>query len=377
MAHRLRNRTFFHVRGLAIKANPSWLILVGLVVYVIAENFIPSVIPEASWLLRWALALLGAAGLFASLLIHELSHSLVARQCGLPVAGITLFVFGGVSELEDEPPSAQAEFLMAAAGPLASIIIGGTLIPLWAIAMALHAPLPLQAVLQYLWMINIFLAAFNLLPAFPMDGGRILRSLLWGASRDQRAATRTAALVGALFGLLLSAFGAWRLMRGEFSGLFPMLVGLFLFRAARASMGMANVRARLSGMTVAQFMSAPPLLVPHGMNLATFVRDFVIPYRLGRFPVVDERGVLVGAVRSDALRNVPVATWSASPVSAVMDPLNAADALDPDASAVELLGALRRRDRVPVIVARDGRPVGTVRVQTFLDYLSMARGRRR
>jgi len=367
-----RGKTLFRVAGLPIRANVSWLILVGMLIVVLARGPLPQIMGEAPAAVYWALAVVGATGLFASLLAHELCHSLVARWQGMAVGGITLFVFGGVSELEDEPPTAASEFLMAAAGPWASVAIGCCLAIVWTVGNIAGWHVGIQAVLMYVWMMNFILAAFNLLPAFPLDGGRILRSLLWAASGDVNAATRVAARVGLLFGLGLIFVGAWLLLDGNaLPGIWLMLVGFFLQQAAGSNLRMAELRSRLAGENVTRFMATPLIVVPQDADLRTFVGDYVFRYRASYYPVVDDDGLLVGSISARAPRSVRRRNWPRTPVRSVMTPATRANTLGPDAEAAEVLTALRLRDERRLVVVENGRPLGTVSLRDLLDFLSL------
>jgi len=367
-----RGKTLFRVAGLPIRANVSWLILVGMLIVVLARGPLPQIMGEAPAAVYWALAVVGATGLFASLLAHELCHSLVARWQGMAVGGITLFVFGGVSELEDEPPTAASEFLMAAAGPWASVAIGCCLAIVWTVGNIAGWHVGIQAVLMYVWMMNFILAAFNLLPAFPLDGGRILRSLLWAASGDMNAATRVAARVGLLFGLGLIFVGAWLLLDGNaLPGIWLMLVGFFLQQAAGSNLRMAELRSRLAGENVTRFMATPLIVVPQDADLRTFVGDYVFRYRASYYPVVDDDGLLVGSISARAPRSVRRRNWPRTPVRSVMTPATRANTLGPDAEAAEVLTALRLRDERRLVVVENGRPLGTVSLRDLLDFLSL------
>ncbi|MHC4789075.1 MAG: M50 family metallopeptidase, partial [Planctomycetota bacterium] len=185
-----KERTLFRLFGLPIKAKLSWLFLVALVVWTLAQRYFPQELGEGlAWYAYWGLGVVGAAGLFASLIAHELCHSIVARSTGMRVSGITLFLFGGVSQLEEEPPTAGTEFLMAVVGPLSSVVIGVAFLVLWIFANSFGWSRPVLALVKYLFFINFLLAAFNSLPAFPLDGGRVLRSILWAFTGDLRLAT--------------------------------------------------------------------------------------------------------------------------------------------------------------------------------------------
>ena len=192
----------FTLVGFEVKIDVSWIIIAVLVVWSLAQGVFPRYLEGSSPTVYWLMGLAGAAGLFASIIFHELCHSLVARRFGMMMKGITLFVFGGVAEMQDEPPSPKAEFFMAVAGPAASIFAGAVFLAIGASAGGVM-PGELTVVIQYLGVINLVLAGFNLLPAFPLDGGRVLRSILWRVKGDFRRATRISSRIGSAFGLLL------------------------------------------------------------------------------------------------------------------------------------------------------------------------------
>lgn len=364
-------RTVLRVFGLPIRVNLSWFILLALIVFTLARGFFPEALPGAGPVVCWGLAVVGAAGLFVSLLIHELCHSLVARWWGMSVAGITLFVFGGVSQLEDEPPTASAEFVMAVAGPLASVLIAGTLMAVWLAGAMFGWPAPLQALLWYLWLMNIILAAFNLLPAFPLDGGRVLRSILWGAASDLRLATHVAARVGALFGLGLIVMGAVLLLNGgALAGTWSMIIGYFLRRAAATHLRMMELQNRLEGESVARFMAPELVVVNRNVDLATFVRHYVFRYRLNYFPVVGDDGRLIGVVDARSPRRIPTDRWPELLVENVMSPVTDAMMMSPDTDAADVLTALRQQDERRLVVVQDGCPVGVVSLKELAGFLS-------
>ncbi|MCK5276199.1 MAG: site-2 protease family protein, partial [Alphaproteobacteria bacterium] len=213
-----RGIPLFRILGFQVKLDASWLILAVLVTWSLAAGYFPARYEGLSGPTYLWMGVAGALGLFASIVFHELSHSLVARRYGMQIRGITLFIFGGVAEMEDEPPTAKAEFLMAIAGPIASAVLSVSFNILgdFGVRMGMAAPVP--AVLGYLSFINMLLAAFNLVPAFPLDGGRMLRAVLWGWKGDLRWATRIAANAGASFGFALIAFGLFNIITGNLIG---------------------------------------------------------------------------------------------------------------------------------------------------------------
>ena len=371
-----KDRTLFRLFGLPIKANVSWLFLVALVVWSLGDGYFPSqlgggVPPYVPWLLAAA----GAALLFASLLVHEICHSLVARGMGMPVAGITLFIFGGVSQLEDEPPTAAVEFFMAAVGPISSVLLGMAFAVLYLLGLFGNWPLGLMALLFYLAFINFMLATFNSLPAFPLDGGRVLRSILWAVTGDLRLATNVAARIGSGFGLCLIAGGLFLLFaRGPSAtlpGVWFIIIGFFLRQAAASSLRMVIMRHHLKGEKVRRFMTTALVTVPPGMSLQHFADEYAFRNRFHHYPVVDDAGHLLGLADARTLRNVPAEAWPTTPVASLTSPVGPSMTLDPDTDAMDALSALRRGQENQAVVVEGGRPVGMVSVQDVLGYLTL------
>jgi len=241
----------FRVFGFDVRADPSWLVVVALAVWTLSRHFFPDRYRGLAEAAYWLMGLFGAAGLFASIVLHELAHSLAARVFGTPIRGITLFLFGGVAETTEEPRTPKAEFCVAAAGPVVSAGIAAAAFAAWWLAMHAEWPRPVHGLLFFLWTINLSLAAFNLVPAFPLDGGRMLRAILWSARGDLRRATRVTTLIGSAFGLFLIGLGVFQIVWGfgrsgmVFGGVWGILIGLFLRAAAGTSYRQALARQPL------------------------------------------------------------------------------------------------------------------------------------
>lgn len=372
-----KDRTLFKVFGIPIRVNPSWVFLLGLIVWSLARGYFPEVLEEAgrapvSPRTYWLLGLLGALGLFSSLLVHEICHSLVARWSGIRVSGITLFVFGGVSQLEEEPRTALTELVMAAVGPISSILIGCFFLALSFLGGSLRWPAPVTALLKYLMIINFFLALFNSLPAFPLDGGRVARSILWGLTGDLSGATRVAAAIGSFFGLGMIVFGMAVVFLGFLIvGIWFSLIGLFLYQAARSSLRHVAMRDGLEGENVSRLMTRDPVTVPPELSIEDFVSHYVLNYRLSFFPVVDSSGNLVGTVHVRAVKRIPREQWVRATVAEVMVGATEEIALRPDTDAVEALCRLSARDGVRLVVVERGRPVGIVSLRDLMEFLAL------
>ena len=255
---------------------------------------------------------------FVCILLHELGHALVARRLGIPLRGVTLFLFGGVAELEGEPQSAGGEFVMAIAGPLVSAVLAG-LFAVLAVAGSLGA-WPWQAVLmlEYLAWINLTVLIFNLIPAFPLDGGRVLRSILWGAMRNVRRATYWAATCGRVFSWVLIGLGVLEFFYGDLlGGVWMFLIGLFLGEAAASGYQQVLVRQALQGEPVRRIMDRSPVTAPPTLDLQHWVDDYVYRGRQKVFPVAED-GRLEGVIDTDALSRYPRGEWPLHTVGEAM-----------------------------------------------------------
>jgi Zn-dependent protease len=359
----------FTVSGFKIRLDASWFVLAVLVTWSLATSFFPAVMPNFSRTTYWLLGAGGALGLFFSIVVHEVSHAIVARRNAIPMRGITLFIFGGVAEMDAEPPSAGSEFRMAAAGPLASFAIGGLLL---AVSAFLPLPRPLTALFGYLATINIVLAIFNLVPAFPLDGGRILRAALWHRWQNLRRATRAAAGVGSLFGLLLILGGVYLLIaEGEFvGGMWMALIGLFVRNAAAASYQQVLLRRALEGEPVRAFTRGDPVTVQSWLSVQSLVDDVVYRHQHRLYPVVDD-GRLTGCVSVDDVKSLPREDWRHRTVRDIARACSIENTIHPDADALDALHAMRRGKRSRMVVAENGTLVGILSMKDLLEFFAL------
>lgn len=307
-----RRWRLFRLCGIPVALDASWLIILALLTFSIASVF-PALMHDffgdaapalPSWV-YWLMGLIAAVAFFGCILLHELGHALVGRARGMPIRGITLFLFGGVAELEEEPPSAATEFLMAIAGPVVSVILGIGFALLTGIGYYGGWPPPVLMVLGYLASINLLVLAFNLIPAFPLDGGRVLRSILWATTGDLRRATLWASRAGQAFAWLLIFWGVGQFFAGNWlGGIWTGLIGLFLNNAAQGSYQQVLIRQALHGEPVRRFMNSDPITVPPSLDLLHWVEDFVYRYHHKAFPVVSD-GHLEGCITTQALAGIP------------------------------------------------------------------------
>ena len=365
--HRVK---LFTLAGFTVWVDASWLIFAVLIAWTLATGVFPSYVAGAAPATYWWMAVAGTIGLFFSIVLHELSHSLVARRFALPINGITLFIFGGVAELDAEPGSAKAEFLMAIAGPVMSMVLGALCLVAAALASAL--PAPITAVLSYLGYINWMLALFNLVPAFPLDGGRMLRAALWGWRQDLRWATNIASGAGVLFGVVLILGGVLEVVTtGNFiGGLWLFLIGMFLHGAAGAARQQMLVRQVFAGHRVSAFMNPRPITVEADLPLRGLVDDYFYRHPHKMFPVVSG-GRLLGCVTAARVRQSDREQWDRLAVLDILERCTAENTVSSDTDALEALSKMQRSGNSRLLVVDRGALVGILSLKDMLQHLSL------
>lgn len=379
--------------GVEIVAHWSLLLIFALVLISVGGALEAGWHPEWSPALRWSVATAAAVAFFASVLLHELSHALVGRAQGIPVNRITLFVFGGMAHMEGRPPTPKSELLMAAVGPLVSLVIG--VVAGWA-GMALAPELTPEAlaadpqgtmasvgavatVLLWLGPINILLGLFNLVPGFPLDGGRVLRALIWWGTGDRYKATLWSTAVGQGVGVMLIAVGVLMAFGvrmpifgvGVIPGLWMALIGWFLKNAAMASLRHHVVGAALEGAHVADLMARHPDVVSPDLSVERFAREHVLESDQVRFPVIDAERHFLGMVSARSVGNVPADDRASTKVVSLMTPAHAIHPLHADDDAEEAMRRLASgEDDQPVV--DHGELQGLVRRSTLARYVAMS-----
>lgn len=362
--------TLFKLFGFEVRIDASWLIIAALMLWSLAVGVFPFWYPGLSRGTYWWMGAAGAVGLFGSIIVHELFHSLVARRFGLPMRGITLFVFGGIAEMEQEPQSAKAEFMMAIAGPLASIGIGFVFYAL-AVAGGGAWPVPVVGVVAYLAWINWILAAFNLIPAFPLDGGRVLRAALWHFKGDLPHATRIASGVGATFGVVLMVLGVLQLFTGNFIGaVWWFLIGMFIRSASQMSYQQVLVRTALEGEPLQRFMNVQPITVAPDTSVQDLVDSYIYRYHHRMYPVVGPSRELLGCVTTEQVKTVPRDQWRERRVQEIAQSCSVGNTISPDADAAAVLSKMSKTGNSRLMVVDDGRLVGLVSSRDLTQFLS-------
>jgi Zn-dependent protease/CBS domain-containing protein len=346
----------FRVRGIEVGVHVSWLIVFGLVTWSIAMGFVPQAVPGIAPVEAWIVGAVSAILLFASVLLHELAHSFVAISRGLPVHSITLFLFGGVSNLTSESKDPRTEFLIAIVGPLTSFAIAGAALVL--------AGFPLDerigAVVTYLAVVNVLLGVFNLIPGFPLDGGRVFRSIIWKVTGSVRRATGIAAAVGQLVGFGFIAWGILGVFDGDLlGGLWTAAIGLFLQNAAGSSVQQLALDQRLRSVRVGDAFTPDDDTAAPGLTIAELIEDHILG-RKRRAVLVTENGRLAGIVTIGDLQRVPPDARGRTTVRDVMTGLDGIVTTSPGTSLREAADVLAQHEFDQLPVVEDGRPLGAI-----------------
>lgn len=364
-----RSLKLFRILGFDVRVDISWTFFALLIAMSLALGFFPALYkgwPSATY---WWMAIGGVIGVFFSIVIHELSHSLVSRAFGTGMTGITLFLFGGVAEMQGEPESAKAEFFTAIAGPAISIVLG--VLFLWLGGVDGEDRTPLLALFDYLGRLNFVLAIFNLIPAFPMDGGRVLRSILWAVKGDIRWATKWASGLGGLFGFMLMMLGLFAALSGGLvQGLWWFLIGMFIRSAAQGSYQQMEVRRLMGGVTVRDLMHKDAHVVPPSLTIGELVDKYVYEFQQTAFPV-SEHGRFVGVVDTAHLKSLPREDWTRKTVREVMTPPEEAPLVDPAQDAITALQSLQQGGADTLIVTEGPRVLGTLSRSDVMKLLGL------
>ena len=363
--------SLFNIFGFEIKIDISWLILAALVTWSLASGLFPEYYKDLSPASYWWMGAAGAAGLFLSIVFHELAHSLVARNYGVSMKGITLFIFGGVAEMEDDPPNPRAEFFMAIVGPLSSAAISLFLFLIIFWGKERSWPVTINGVLAYLAWLNIVLAVFNLVPAFPLDGGRVLRSALWSWKKDMRWATAIAARIGSGFGITLIILGVISLFMGNFvGGLWWFMIGLFIRSAAQRSYQQLLARGLFHAKKVKDLMIKNPLTVPRSISLTEFVNEYVYKHHFQMYPVLSF-GRLTGCISVNQVAAIPREEWPTQTVGVIALPCNEGTTVGLEEDANKALEVMNRTGNSRLMVVDGDQLVGIIALKDMLTLLSL------
>ena len=348
----------FKVFGIQISLNYSWFIIFGLIAWSLAQGYFPQMRPNLSLIIYWLMGVITALLLFLSVLLHELSHSYVAMASGIEIKGITLFIFGGVARISREPSDARTEFKIAIAGPATSLALA---LVFWLSSRGVDFLMPgsvISSIFYYLFLINGILVAFNLIPGFPLDGGRLLRAYLWNRTDNLKEATRIASRVGKWFALLLIFTGFANIITGRLlNGIWFVFIGMFLQQAAAESYQVVVLQHSLEGVRVRDLMNSNVMAVDEGLSVAELVESYFFKYRFTSFPVVSGEE-LRGIITLKVVKKLPREEWAYKQVRDIMSGVSSDAVLHPDESAVDALRKMTTEERGRLPVVEGGRLKG-------------------
>ena len=362
--------TLLTVSGIKIRIDATWLLIAALLIWAIATGFLPQVTTDLDRPALLGLAIIAMLGFFVSLILHELSHALVARKHGVEVDQITLFLLGGMARIKSEPTTPDAEMRIAIAGPLMSFGLG---ILFWLAATLVASAEAIAAVLVYLALANMVLAVFNLLPAYPMDGGRVLRAAFWRRSGDILKATQAAARISLWIGLGMVALGVFQMVAyGQFGGAWMILLAAFVMTAAQAAITDVQTKTALKGQSVADLMSEVTVTITPHDSLFHAINEVMLPQKVTFVPVV-EGSTLLGYIDSDILRRIETDNWVTTQVGDVFAAHDASNTVDPSTPASDLLTRMAETGQRKFLVVKDGNLVGVITLTDMLRLVGAMR----
>jgi Zn-dependent protease/predicted transcriptional regulator len=366
-----RQIRLFKLLGFEVKLDLSWFILAILITWSLAKGFFPQYFKDLPNAAYWWMGVAGTLGLLISIVLHELSHSLVARRYGIPMKGITLFIFGGVAEMDEEPPSPKAEFFMAVVGPLASILIALLSYQIYIFGKQFGWPVPVNGIFLYLGIINMVLAIFNLFPGFPLDGGRMLRSVLWYWKNNIRWATRVSSQIGAAFGLGLIILGVVSFIFGNLiGGIWWVLIGFFLRNASQMSYKQLFIRKALEGEHVSRFMKTDLITLSSSIPIEELVEDYFYKHHFKMYPVLDN-SKLIGCVTTRMVKEIPKENWKFRKVEEIISPCTEENSVRPDTDAMDAISKMYQSGNSRLLVVEAGKLVGIITLKDMMEFLSM------
>ncbi len=367
----MKGLRLFRILGIQISLNYTWFIVFGLIAWSLASGYFPYHYPGLSRSAHWAMGFLGAVFLFLSVLAHEVTHSYIAKREGIEVKEITLFIFGGVSQMTKEPEDPMKEFKVAIGGPISSLILAFIF---WITSKIIsYTPdfILYTGLLSYLAFINLSLAVFNLIPGFPLDGGRVLRALYWKKTGSVRKATQIAAGTGKWVGVGIILLGLLLILTGNLiGGFWFVIIGIFLRSAAEGGIQQVVMKTALEGVKVRELMSQSVITVQPSLRIDRLVEDFYLTHKHITYPVV-ERERIVGIVTLKQVKDVPRDQWREKTVSEVMKPIQEGMMLDPDGEAVDALQKMIRSGEGRLPVVKDGKAIGMITRKDILNLLEI------
>jgi len=361
-----------NLAGFRIGIDFSWFFIAILVTWTLAIGYFPVTLPHQTPGTYWLMGLFGMLGLFISVVLHELGHAIVARNFNLKISQITLFIFGGVAEMKSEPPNPKAEFLVAVAGPIVSVIIAFVMNALTIAGNHFGWSPVITSVTGYLAFINLVIVIFNSIPAFPLDGGRVFRAALWWWKDNLKWATRIASNVGAAFGMILIFMGVLSFISGGlFTGMWWIILGLFLRQAATSSKAQFYIRQEFQNETVEKFMTKNPITVPSNISIKQFIDQYIYQSHHHLYPVIGDQGNLIGYISLRDAKAVLPDNWEKTKVKDALVPLSETQTVTSKTNALEALNIIQQNPAATLLVVDDGKLAGILTAQDLFKLISL------
>jgi Zn-dependent protease/predicted transcriptional regulator len=359
------------VFGFRIRIDPSWFLIAALIVWSLTTKYFPSTLPNQSNFIYLGLSVVATLTLFLSLLIHELSHSLMARFYGIKITNITLFIFGGVAELETETKTPSSEFWIAIVGPISSFILAALFFVCYRFSVILNASAALIEFQYYLTLVNLMVAVFNLIPAFPLDGGRVFRALLWWHSGNFIGATRIASIAGQVFAIFLVSTGTLAVFTGiGFAGLWQILIGFFIFTASHANYRQILFQESLKEKTIDNLMSKVILTIDPQDTIQDLVQNVMLRHGVSFVPVT-EGDHLLGYVDKTVVQKIDKDNWATSKVGDVYVASTNENTVTPTLDLSRLITQMASSKQNKMLVADKGVLLGIITLSDLVDYVAL------
>lgn len=364
--------TLFRFFGFDVRADASWIFLSIFISWTLSTRIFPPLLPGLDPDAYQLMSVIAIGGLIFSVIAHEVAHAVIAEYYHMPIRAITLFVFGGVAEMKGEPSHAKGEFLMAIAGPIMSLLLALFFTAAAKLVVALPMAEMLAVILTWLGTLNFYIAVFNMMPAFPLDGGRALRAILWKVKNNLVVATRIASNLGALFAYGLMSWGCHRLIVEDdlVSGIWMSILGLFVFASGAHAVRETESRSLLAQENVRRFMHPQVTPVPPTLTIAEVVEKYAFAHYQHDYPVVED-GRIVGVLALKDVLQLERSKWQWLHVASLMQPVSSNNVIAPDASAADALDILQRTHRGQLMVAEHGTLLGTVEYRDLMAFMQV------
>ena len=359
----------FKILGIEVRLDYSWFIIFALFSYYLGFYYLPAVVPGVNIGLLIIVTILTVILLFFSVLFHEMSHSLIARRFGIPVNRISLFIFGGMAQIEKEADSPGAEFLMAIAGPISSFFLAIIFGIIWAFTRDIAI---IGEPARYLTIINIVLGVFNLLPGYPLDGGRVLRSVIWKATNNIQKATFVAAIIGRVIGFAIIGLGIYFLFTGNFlNGVWLAFIGWFLQSSAWMGYRQLVLETSIKGIKVADVMNQDLITVPDEITVQELVDEFFFKHRYGRFPVVNSNGCFIGVISLHDIKAFPKEKWVDIQVGDIVKSYTADEVVGADMEVSEAIKKMTVKRSGHLVIISGQKVVGIITKSDVLQFVKL------